>query len=270
MTTEHPGGEALPPAEKVGPFKLIGGPAAYVAGSGWPASAAIAATLGIVIASMAAGLAASLAAAPSDAGGATDRAWPFVAALLSSQIVAIVLTLLSSGAYGGRRRDVLALRRPAQGLGVVLVAFGLMLVLFGAYSLAVWLFDPAIIAKDLQPFSALMRSGAWWLALLAIALGAPLMEELLFRGFLLSALARSPIGFAGASVVTSAAWTALHASYSLAGLIEVFAVGLYFSWLLWRTGSLLVPMLCHGFYNAGVAALLMLELVPSPATGAGG
>ena len=267
MAVEQRGGAAGTTAVRAG---LFTGPAAYAARTGWPALPAVLASLGIVMVSMAAGLTGSILAKPVGDAVAESQVWSFVGALAASQVSAIVLTLLAARAFASRWSDVLALRRPVQGAGVYPLAFALMVVVFGAYSLAVWLLAPDTIAKDLRPFSALMRSDAWWLAFLAIAVGAPLMEELLFRGFFLSALANSRLGFAGAAVVTSLCWTALHASYSLAGLIEVFAVGLYFSWLLWRTGSLLVPMFCHAAYNAGVALLLLVYGTSSPGSVFGG
>ena len=57
-------------------------------------------------------------------------------------------------------------------------------------------------------------------------------------------------------------WTALHAGYSLAGILEVFTIGLFFSWLLWRTGSLRVPIFCHALYNSLI--VLVLRQVPLP------
>jgi len=41
-------------------------------------------------------------------------------------------------------------------------------------------------------------------------IGAPFVEEFMFRGFLLSALAKSKIGFWSAAIFTDAAWTAVH------------------------------------------------------------
>jgi len=114
---------------------------------------------------------------------------------------------------------------------------------------------------DLRPFVHLFGE-QWVLALLVVGVGAPLSEELLFRGFLLSALARSRVGFVGGALVTSGLWTALHAGYSLAGIVEVFTIGLFLSWLLWRTGSLRVPIFCHGLYNALI--VLVLRHVPLP------
>lgn len=268
LSSDTPEPAPAPAAETrrcaMGASGLFRGPAAYRPRTPWPVGAAVVASFGVVVFAMAAGLAGSLIAKPPADGTDADPAWPVIAALSASQLSAVLLTIFAARAFRGRPRDVLSLRAPAQGAAVYLVALAMMLVIFGLYTLIVWLIDPSIVTKDVSPFVALMRSDAWWLALVAIAVGAPLMEELLFRGFLLSALARSPLGFAAGSVVTSACWTGLHASYSLYGLLEVFAVGLYFSWLLWRTGSLRVPIFCHAAYNGGIATFLMLFELPSP------
>ena len=56
---------------------------------------------------------------------------------------------------------------------------------------------------DLRPFVQLFGE-RWVLALLVVGIGAPLSEELLFRGFLLSALAGSRVGFWGGALITTA------------------------------------------------------------------
>jgi membrane protease YdiL (CAAX protease family) len=82
----------------------------------------------------------------------------------------------------------------------------------------------------------------------------------LFRGFLLGALAQTRLGFAGAALISTAAWTALHGGYSPMGLADVFANGLLFCWLLWRTGSLRVVILCHAVYNGAIVLALLLAV----------
>jgi membrane protease YdiL (CAAX protease family) len=94
-----------------------------------------------------------------------------------------------------------------------------------------------------------------WLVGLAVIVGAPLAEELLFRGFLLPALTKTRRGFWGAAVVTTIGWTALH-FYSIAGLIEVFMIGVYFAWLVRRYGTLWLPMALHALYNGLQFAVL--------------
>jgi membrane protease YdiL (CAAX protease family) len=194
-------------------------------------------------------------------GGATWRQDIGVMATLAVwQAIAVALTVLASVMFGGRARDVLALRTPGP-LLIYLKAIALMAVLQVAVSAVQYTLLPQDMYADLRPFVRLFGE-QWVLALLVVGVGAPLSEELLFRGFLLSALARSRLGFAGGALVTTSLWTALHAGYSLAGIVEVFTIGLFFSWLLWRTGSLRVPMFCHALYNTLI--VVVLRHVPLP------
>ena len=120
---------------------------------------------------------------------------------------------------------------------------------------------------DLRPFVNVAIGPDWALAFLVVGIGAPLAEELLFRGFLLSALARTRVGFAGAAVASTSLWTALHAGYSLLGIVEVFTIGLFFSWMLWRTGSLRVPIFCHALYNSLIVGMLRFVNLPAASIG---
>ena len=72
----------------------------------------------------------------------------------------------------------------------------------------------------------------------------------------------SPLSFALAALFTTAGWTVMHA-YSMIGVIEVFLIGLYFCWLVWRTGNLWLTIALHAFYNG--VQFLVLTLVPLPA-----
>jgi membrane protease YdiL (CAAX protease family) len=90
-----------------------------------------------------------------------------------------------------------------------------------------------------------------------VGIGAALSEEMLWRGLLLSALAQSRLGFWGAALVSTALWVASHdrlwglplgLTQALLLLLEfsaLFLKGIFFSWLLWRTGSLRPAILCH-------------------------
>lgn len=193
--------------------------------------------------------------------------WQVLSALAVSQMVSIGLIWWAAGWYGDDRALHLALGPPAQGVTAYVRAYLLMALVFGALSLVLWLIDPKRVIGDLTLYSDLVRSNAWWLAVLVIVLGAPMMEEIMFRGFLFPALARGPFGRVGAAVATAAAWSALHAGYSFMGLLEVFAVGLYFAWLLVWSGSLRVPMFCHAAYNASALAVLLLVDKPAPIAG---
>jgi CAAX protease family protein len=178
------------------------------------------------------------------------------------QGLVVILTLMLAALSGGLR-DVLALGRPRGAPGVYLVAVLLLMLLNAVVSAVQYFTFPQHMYTDLRPFVGFMTGPDWLLALLVIGVGAPLSEELLFRGFLQSALAGSRLGFFGASVISTAMWTALHASYTPFGIAQVFLIGLFFCWLLWRTGSLWVAIFCHALYNSLV--VIVLRYVPLPA-----
>jgi membrane protease YdiL (CAAX protease family) len=189
--------------------------------------------------------------------GAESRYWATAVWLLVLQATIIVLVLMAAGAGGVEARHILSLG-PLPSVLQILASAVFMLALLLPYNLLAMVFARQDVIEDMKPFLGLMRSPAAPLFLLAISIGAPLSEELLFRGFLLSALSRARLGYFGATLFTTVAWTALHAGYSGSGLIEVFLAGLFFSWLLWRTGNLWVPMICHALYNSVTLAILCL------------
>lgn len=236
----------------------------YKAQSGWVWWHAVLFAAATLVAAM---VGAQLALAALEAAGGMAVEWQMLAALGVSQGVSVALVWWGAGLSRVGRATLLALRPPVQGWRAYAGGYLAMLVLFGVLSALMWAIDPKRVLGDLTVYAGLVRSEAWWLAVLVIVIGAPVMEELMFRGFLFPALAKGPFGLGGAAVASSAAWAALHAGYSVMGLIEVFAVGLYFTWLLLRTGSLWVPMFCHAAYNLSVLALLMAVDIPAVAPG---
>ena len=83
---------------------------------------------------------------------------------------------------------------------------------------------------------------------------APLWEELTFRGFLLSALAQSRLGFWPAAAHLDRGLDGAPLELFLAGLASVFAAGMLLSWLMWRTGSMRAVVVAHAIAN--VAAVV--------------
>jgi uncharacterized protein len=162
------------------------------------------------------------------------------------QLVTIALTIAVSALGRGRVKDVLALRPPVGGLRTYAVAIVMTVLLQVVIAVVMPLLFPA--PAQAQPESTALLGDRWWVALLVIGVGAPLAEEFLFRGFLLSALVRR-WGFWLSACITNAWWTFLHAGYSPAAFASVFVMGLLYSWQLWRSGSLRVPLLCHAVHN---------------------
>lgn len=181
-----------------------------------------------------------------------------VVALLAAQPAAVATTIFFAGRRGGRAADVLAWVKPQGGRIAYLVApvvFCVGAAALGIILSLVWPHDPM---ADLRLYLPIVHSPYWWLLILVAVIGAPASEELLFRGFLFSCLARTRLGLAGTAVVTSALWSLLHVGYSIQGVVLVFSLGLLLSAILVRTGSLRVTMLCHAVYNGACMAFLML------------
>lgn len=91
---------------------------------------------------------------------------------------------------------------------------------------------------------------------IAVAIAAPVMEEIVFRGFLYRGLSATRIGVAGAIVITSVLWALMHPGRGLAGTIDTAVVGLAWGWLRWYTGSTSATIAWH------VANNVVMSLLP--------
>ncbi len=246
---------------------LVGDVARYRPETGWPPLRACFMTAFILAVSALSGLSAFIIVAEwsdKDPGAAEG---PFQQQLLVSQLLmqgaAVALVWWAAEFYRSDRRKSLALRPVAGFWPIVAKSSVLILLVSGSFSALAWLLRPQDILTDLSDLWPIMKGEYWWLLLIVAVIGAPLSEELLFRGFLQSALAQSRLGFWGAALITNTAWAALHAGYTLTGLVDVFIAGLLFSWVLWRSGSLWVPIVCHGLYNGLIFAVLWVLPLPN-------
>jgi membrane protease YdiL (CAAX protease family) len=247
--------------------ELVRGPPAYEPRSPWHPVLAVVAAIAILAAGtlIATALIGTLDLVPPrvrlprsvTAAHDASAGWLMAVWLLAMQATVIAMVVAASGFFGGRPSAVLALDGWAPTRFFV-AAVVLMFLLQLAYNAVVLPFARDTVMEDVKPFLEPLRSDAAPLFVLAISVGAPVSEELLFRGFLQSALAQTRLGYFGAALLTTLGWTALHAGYSGLGLVEVFIAGLFFSWLLWRTGNLWVPIVCHAVYNSTVLVALIV------------
>ncbi len=102
----------------------------------------------------------------------------------------------------------------------------------------------------LHPAPLVNREYIWQMVFAAIALliGTGLLEEFIFRGVMQQAAIQA--GIKGGPVYINLVFTAMHIGYlSLADLVFVFAVGMFFSWLVTRTGSLVGVVIAHSLTN---------------------
>ena len=88
------------------------------------------------------------------------------------------------------------------------------------------------------------------LLVMAVVVAAPIVEEVVFRGFLLKGFSQTFMGVHGAVFLTSALWAVIHMQYEVAYLIAIFVIGLVFAYARVLTNSLYIPMMMHSLMNA--------------------
>lgn len=238
----------------------------YVARPNWSAAWSVVLTLAIL--SAAAALATLLtliivhpgvaARLPGRLG--SDRVLLTLALMLMAQLGVVAATLAIVGARGPVRA-ALALHRPAGWLRWAVAAGTVAFVLVWCSTWAMFNLLGVDVYADLRPWVPMVRSDLFWTVLVVVAVGAPLSEELLFRGFLLPALA-TRMGFWPAALIANAGWTALHLGYSTPSLLAVFIGGIVFSLGLRQGGTLWVTIVAHAIYNG--AAIVLLRFVDPP------
>lgn len=249
--------DQVPPVDepKGAKFMMFRGPAAYVARTPWPLWPAVGGAVGVMALTVAAVTLVALALMFLHPG--LDRMWTGLLATPFQQLAMIAATVWLATLYDGRPTEVLALQRPAQGLKAYVVSFLVLIACVAALGAVIKAFDPGSTKENLKVFAEMFKSDGWWIALLMVGVGAPLSEELLFRGFLFPALAKTRLGLTGAAILTAAPFALAHIGYSFIGMVQVFVIGLVFSWMLIRTGSLRVTMACHALYNTLLGLALM-------------
>lgn len=92
-------------------------------------------------------------------------------------------------------------------------------------------------------------------ALWVVAVAAPVIEELVFRGVLLRAVT-AHLSFAWANVLQAGLFSMAHLNAKAA--VMLFAFGLILGWMTRRSGGLLAAMVAHAVFN-GIAAVLLLR-----------
>ena len=143
-------------------------------------------------------------------------------------------------------------------LGGVLLAVVAGRVAAGVWGVALQYFDVTLPGQDIDP-SRLFPPGVVGIVMafvVAVVL-APLTEEIVFRGILLSSLDRR-WGATAAIVGSSALFAAMHVSpYAIP---PIFVLSLVLGWLFVRTRSLTVCIVAHAAFNGlGLAALYALK-----------
>lgn len=108
----------------------------------------------------------------------------------------------------------------------------------------------ALFSLDGSEFLQQLANSKNFIAFIAIAIFAPVLEELVFRGYLFAAWRQTRLGLSGTLIVTSAFFTALHiGQYGFLLLAILFVFSIILGLARERTGSLWVPIILHSVNN---------------------
>jgi membrane protease YdiL (CAAX protease family) len=175
---------------------------------------------------------------------------PFLLAqMITGQLLSLGILWMAAG-WKGARASTLRLLPPQTGV-LAAMGFGLLLiVLIGPIEILFYRLAGIDLFTDGRWLLDGLRAPFWWAVILAAVVLAPVWEELTFRGFLLSALTKTRLGYWPAAAISSALWTLLHWGYSWPGLGSVFLAGIGLSWIMKRTGSMAAVVIAHGVINA--------------------
>ena len=150
---------------------------------------------------------------------------------------------LREAAYGA---VALAVSTPAIVGVMLLVPF--VFALFGAAQ------APQTVLLEILALEGPLLAGAFVLA----ALVGPLLEEVLFRGFVQPACV-DRVGPGGGIVFTSLLFASIHGPDAM---LPIFALSLVLGHLRHRTGGLVAPIVAHCLWNGTTLALAIQGTVP--------
>jgi len=131
--------------------------------------------------------------------------------------------------------------------------------LFGALALivmiAAWDGVSRAMGRDVTPgfmvevLKSARADNALWLLVISFCVAAPVTEEVLVRGFLYRGWSESFLRPAGAIVLSSLVWTAMHLQYDWFFFGEIFSIGLLLGGLRHWSGSTWPTIVVHGLNN---------------------
>jgi membrane protease YdiL (CAAX protease family) len=226
--------------------------------------------------------------------GAADQAGLPVESLsenaLRDQTVTLVTGVLFALVAGGVMMYLLGAKSDKDGLrirasdlpaGVAAIALSVPLLVVASQG-AVWVYErmtgavPEQIAHEtLRTIVDNQDEPAAWVMMLAVVVGIPIVEELMFRAFLQSALLRLFGSAWGAIIVTSGLFVWMHVAVSETGdmmipwhaLPTLFALSVAMGVAFERTKRIGVPMAMHIAFNAVNVALAMTVAGPAAPVG---
>lgn len=85
--------------------------------------------------------------------------------------------------------------------------------------------------------------------MLGIVIAAPIIEEVFFRGFLMTGLSSTFVGSYGAILISSIIWASIHVQYEFHYLVVIFLLGILLGVARLKSGSLFLAIILHSSVN---------------------
>jgi membrane protease YdiL (CAAX protease family) len=253
---------ALPPAKKNEKHETR--PASW-----GPAAAIIVTAVGMIMGQVFAGVFVTLLSAMRGAGVADVEMWlrstsvQFLLVALSALFTVLILALFMRWRRLPWRKLGFERGPLWRDLGLALLAIP---VYFGALMVVAGLAG-AFLGVDLDQeqeigFTQVAGTAGLLMAFVSLVVLPPLVEEVLFRGFLFTGL-RTKLNFAVAAVITSILFAIPHLFASSEGLlwiaaIDTFVLSLVLCYLREKTGALWAPIVLHALKNGAAFTFLFI------------
>ncbi len=178
---------------------------------------------------------------------------PGTAITLGGVLIAELIALWGASAYYKRKGITigsLGWNIPTNKVAVIALSLGVA-VLYSWYTIQI-----PEVKENITEISFLKLWG------LLVAIPAALMEEIIFRGYVMARLQQVKIAPIWQVLLTSVAFSLLHLGFGFMGMICTFLVGVALGGLyLMGKRNLLGPVLCHGVINAAIEPWLLLWLL---------
>jgi len=142
-------------------------------------------------------------------------------------------------------RDYLALRLPTIRSFATWAAITVVVLLL-TDAIRLSLGEP-LVPDDAQVWYKTSRIPA--LLWIAFVVAAPIVEEIIFRGFMFRGLAATRAGNAGAVIIPALIWAAMHLQYNAIDMASIFILGIVWGVARIRTGSTYATMAFHAVTN---------------------
>jgi membrane protease YdiL (CAAX protease family) len=108
---------------------------------------------------------------------------------------------------------------------------------------------------------ALISNAHIGLVFITLVIVAPMVEELFFRGFMFKGISASRLGGAGAVVLSTLFWVAIHGfQYGWFPLVYLTFLGVILGMARLKTGSVFIPMILHAANNLLSVTMLKVML----------